>query len=115
MRAALYRLAVRDLLGKYSFSNDVIFNEKMPACLGVPRPIPSSIPDASTLSSARPLRDRPHIRTTAGKAYDAVMELKQFRRDEWQRKVLKNAAVNGGVSCVELMLVILLSMGVRML
>ena len=69
---------VRDFLGKYSFSNDVIFNENMPARLGVPRPIPSSIPDTSTSSSARPLHDHPRIRTNAGKAYDAIMELKQF-------------------------------------
>ena len=84
------------------FSNDVIFNENMPAHLGVPRPIPSSIMDTSTSSSARPLCDHPRVRTNAGKAYDTVMELKQFQCDERQRKVLKNAAANGGVSHVDM-------------
>jgi Reverse transcriptase (RNA-dependent DNA polymerase)/GAG-pre-integrase domain len=93
---------IRDLSGKYSFSNDVIFNENIPARLGVPRPIPSSISDISTPSSARPLCDRPRIRTTAGQSYDAVMELKRFRCEERQRKVLlgNNVAVNGGASVV---------------
>ena len=85
---------VRDLSGKYSFSNDIIFNENVSARLGVSRPLSSSISEISPLPSARPLRDRPRIHTNAGQAYDDIMELKQFRREERQRKLLLE---NGGV------------------
>jgi hypothetical protein len=49
---------VRDLKGKYSFSNDVIFNENLPARMGIPRSLtpPASNPDVP--SSPRVL-DRP--------------------------------------------------------
>ena len=92
---------VRDLSGKYSFSNDVVFNENLPARLGVPRPLPSTslLPDNPLASTSRPLRDRPRIRTAVGQAYDDVMEFKRSRREERQRNVLQLKDVeNGGVT-----------------
>ena len=94
---------VRDLSGKYSFSNDIIFNENLPARLGVSRPLPptSFLPVDSTITTLRPSRDRPRIRTAAGQAYDDVMELKQSRREERKRKMMQltddaNEGANGG-------------------
>ena len=88
---------VRDLAGKYSFSNDVIFNENLPARLGVPRSLPSITPN-STISSPRPLPERSRIRTAAGQAYDDVMELKRYREAERRHRALlqTNDTVNGG-------------------
>ena len=86
---------VRDLAGKYSFSNDVIFNENLPARLGVPRSLPSLPLD--DVPSARPLRQHPRIRTVAGQAYDDVMELKRYRDTERQNRLLsKKHVVDGG-------------------
>ena len=42
---------VRDLTGKYSFSNDVVFNENLSARLGTPRSLAPIIPDDSTVST----------------------------------------------------------------
>ena len=50
---------VRNLSGKYSFFNDVIFNENISARLGVPRSLPSSDVHIPSLSTSRPLHDRP--------------------------------------------------------
>ena len=97
---------VRSLSGKYSFSNDVIFNENISARLGVPRSLPSTMVD-TPLPSSRPLRDRPRIRTAIGQAFDEVLELKRFRRDERQRKMtlkrgdVVDGDVNGGASDVD--------------
>jgi Reverse transcriptase (RNA-dependent DNA polymerase)/GAG-pre-integrase domain len=90
---------VRDLAGKYSFSNDVIFNENLPARLGVPRSLPPLVPDA-VVSPLRPLCERSRVRTTAGQAYDDVMELKRFRNVERERRLLlkRNVAVDGGAT-----------------
>ena len=71
---------VRDLHGKYSFSNDVIFNENSSGRLGVPRPFPSTLESVPSSPSSRPLRDQSRIRTTRGQAYDEVLRLKEFRR-----------------------------------
>ena len=89
---------VRDLSGKYSFSNDVVFNENISARLGVHRPLSSAISDTRSLSSSRPLRDNPRTRTAIGQAYDEVLELKWFRREEQQRKMLlrRDGLGNGG-------------------
>ena len=75
---------VRDLKGKYHFSRDVIFNEDLSGRLGVPRSLPlptlpSSDPSGSSLSS-HPTRDC--VRTTAGRAYDDILKLKELRRVE---------------------------------
>ena len=80
---------VRDLAGKYSFSNDVVFNENLPARLGVPRSLPLPLSDVTVPLSSRLPQDRPRIRTAAGQAYDAVMELKKFRNSERHRRTLK--------------------------
>ena len=62
---------VRDLHGKYSFSNDIIFNETSSGRLGVSRSLSnSSIPLPSATS--RPARVQPCVRTTLGQAYDDV-------------------------------------------
>ena len=73
---------VRDLAGKYSFSNDIIFNENVSACLGVPRPLPASS-DAALPASfpSRPLGERPRIRTALGQSYDDLLVLKHARND----------------------------------
>ena len=88
---------VCDLSGKYSFSNDVVFNENISARLGVPRSLPPAISNTPTISSSRPLRDCPRTRTAVGQAYDDVLELKCFRREERQhRMMLKLNGANGG-------------------
>ena len=100
---------VRDLLGKYSFSNDVIFNENLSARLGVPRSLSSEPSVASSLPPSRPFLDRPRVRTTAGQAYDEVLHLKRLRNEERRRQgSLSNGVTgvdvvaNGGaVPCVD--------------
>ena len=90
---------VRDLQGKYSFSNDIIFNENSSGRLGVPRPL-SAHPDpsASSTSTPRHVRDQPRVRTTLGQAFDEVLRLKAFRRAS--RAQPKSSIVDGvpGVS-----------------
>ena len=92
---------VRDLHGKYSFSNDIIFNEASSGRLGVPRPLPnSSIPLSSAVS--RPTRVQPRLRTALGQAYDDVLRLKEFRRaTRDQKRSLANAGSSGGALCVD--------------
>ena len=77
---------VRDLAGKYSFSNDIIFNENVSARLGVPRPLPASS-DAALPDSfpSRPLSERPRIRTALGQSYDDLLALKHARNDARRR------------------------------
>jgi hypothetical protein len=76
---------VRDLHGKYSFSNDIIFNENLSGRLGVPRSLsPSTNPSVPT--SPRPAREQSRIRTTVGQEYDEVLRLKEFRRAERERR-----------------------------
>ena len=84
---------VRDLHGKYSFSNDVVFNESSSGRLGVPRSLSSSpVQPLVSSSSPRPPSDRPRIRTTMGQAYDEVLRLKEFRRSaREQDRVLATA------------------------
>src|SRR5271168_1174670 len=69
---------VHDLTGKYSFSNDVIFNENLAAHLGVPRSLPPVVLEAVP-SFSRPICERPRICTSMGQAYYDVLELKRFR------------------------------------
>ena len=89
---------VRDLHGKYSFSNDVIFNENTSGRLGVPRPFPSTIDQSvSSSPSSRPTRDQPRVRTTRGQAYDEVLRLKEFRRSARnQTRALVPGDAHGG-------------------
>ena len=90
---------VCDLSGKYSFSNDVVFNENISARLGVPRSLPPAISNTPTISSSRPLRDCPRTCTAVGQAYDDVLEFKRFRREERQhRMMLKLNGANGGAN-----------------
>ena len=77
---------VRGVEGKYSFSNDVIFNENLSGRLGVPRPLLSPLPVISPSSSPRPLRDQPRARTLAGQAFDEVLRLKALRKMERDNK-----------------------------
>ena len=101
---------VRDLKGKYSFLNDVIFDESSSGRLGLPRS-PSSTPllPASPSTSPRPVPTQPHLRTTMGQAYDEVLRLKAFRRAvRVQKRSPTTAAGDGddgvsvpvGVMCV---------------
>ena len=71
---------VRDLHGKYTFSNDVIFNESSSGRLGVPRPFPPSSDKSVSPAASRPVRDQSRVRTALGRAYDDVLCLKEFRR-----------------------------------
>ena len=91
---------VRDLHGKYHFSRDIIFNENSSGRLGVPRPI--SFPtDNSSTPSVRPTRIK--TRTTAGKEFDAVIRLKDFRaaqRTMQQRSQAVDGALHGGADVV---------------
>ena len=92
---------VRDLQGKYSFSNDVVFNENTSGRLGIPRSLPS-LPDQLRVSSpsdftSRPTRMAGRVRTTMGQAYDEVLRLKAFRRTERDRQRSNVAVgVHGG-------------------
>ena len=70
---------VHNLHGKYSFSNDIIFNEHYSGRLGVSRPLLSSTTSpVPPLDLSRPVRDTPRVRTTMGKAFDEVLRLKEF-------------------------------------
>ena len=94
---------VRDLHGKYSFSNDVIFNENLSGRLGVSRPLPSSPPAPPRPPSPRPLRTAPRVRTAAGRAFDADIQLRDSRKAERQRGSLpfvENAQTGGAVGVV---------------
>jgi hypothetical protein len=73
---------VRDLNGKYSFSNDVIFNENLSGRLGIPRSVPNHVPSSSIPSrpvSPRLPRTTPRVRTAAGRAFDATVQLRDSR------------------------------------
>ena len=81
---------VRDLHGKYSFSNDVIFNENVSGRLGVPRQISSPSSTSPRPSSPHLLRTHPHARTAAGEAYDAAVKLRELRRTSRTRSRLQD-------------------------
>ena len=88
---------VRDLHGKYSFSNDVVFNEHYSGRLGVSRPLSSSTAGLPPpLASSRPAQDTPRVRTTMGKAYDEVLRLKEFRRAARENKRLLESDTGSG-------------------
>ena len=90
-----------NLHGKYSFSNDVVFNEHSSGRLGVDRPLPSSSSSPSSLSLTRVARDRPHVRTTRGQAYDDVLRFKELCRLERDKQLsLVTLGANGGVGAV---------------
>ena len=71
---------VRDLKGKYSFSQDVIFNEDLLGRLGIPHSMTGHSVPAPLTSADRPSRDCTH--THAGRAFDEVVCLKEFRKAE---------------------------------
>ena len=77
---------VRSLDGRYSFSNDVIFDENVPGRLGVPRQISSGPPASPLPASPKILPDRPRVRTLAGQNYDEVLRLKALRKVERDKK-----------------------------
>jgi hypothetical protein len=93
---------VRDLKGKYSFSNDIIFNENISGRLGAPRSLTLPLtddPDSTTppTLSVRPTRER--LRTSAGQAFDEVNRLRAFRALERARKRSTSIpALNGGAN-----------------
>ena len=80
---------VRSLEGKYSFSNDVIFNENLSGRLGVPRSMSSPSSPVFPVSP-RVQRAQPRVRTVAGQAYDEVIKLKHLRR------LARNGGAHGG-------------------
>ena len=93
---------VRGLDGKYSFSNDVVFNENMSGRLGVPRPLSSTDPP---VAATRDVRDQPRVRTLAGKAFDEVLRLKALRKLERDKRTVASFAqvdwgTNGGAEVV---------------
>jgi hypothetical protein len=69
---------VQDLKGKYSFSNDVILNENLPARLGVPCTLSSISPDSKMPPSSPHNHDRPYIRMSLGQAYNEVITLNRI-------------------------------------
>ena len=90
---------VRSLDGKYSFSNDVLFNENLSGRLGVPRSLPTDSSPSSPPAAHRPLRNQPRPRTLAGQAYDEVLRLKALRRlerEQQRRPALSVSASHGG-------------------
>jgi hypothetical protein len=95
---------VRDLQGRYSFSNDVIFNENLSGHLGVPRslsPGDTHLPSSPRPHSPRASRDIPHVRTTAGQAFDEVLRLKALRKADRDKKRLEltaSASAKSGIS-----------------
>ena len=90
---------VRSLEGHYSFSNDVVFNENVAGRLGVPRQLSSISSDSTAPPPSRVLRDRPRIRTSAGRDFDEVIHLKALRNAEWDKRLaVPFASVNGGAN-----------------
>jgi Reverse transcriptase (RNA-dependent DNA polymerase)/GAG-pre-integrase domain len=95
---------VRDLHGKYSFSDDIIFNENTSGRLGLPRSLsPSPDPSSDPPLALRPPRDTARVRTTIGKAYDDILRLKAFRRaarDHNRSQLVDVLGTNGGAGGV---------------
>jgi hypothetical protein len=92
---------VRDLHGKYSFSNDVIFNENLSGRLGVPRSIsPSPSPAPLVPSPSRLPRTTPRVRTVAGRAFDAEIRLRESRKVGRDPCLVGNMENGGAVSVV---------------
>ena len=79
---------VRALDGKYSFSNDVIFNKNISGRLGVSRSLALPPVASSSSLSPRPLRDLSRLRTPAGQAFDEVIRLRDFRKLERNKRLL---------------------------
>ena len=77
---------VRNLAGKYSFSNDVIFNETLTGRLGIPTSPSSSSSVDPPASPSRPTRDRPRSHMLAGGAYDEVLRLRDLRKLERDKR-----------------------------
>ena len=73
---------VRDLTGKYSFSNGVIFNENITGHLGVPHSLVSPSSNVSLLPPPHPSHDHLCLCTAAGQAFNNVICLKQFQNKE---------------------------------
>ena len=90
---------VRSLDGRYSFSNDVVFNENLAGRLGPPRQLSSASDVDSLPLSPRALRVRPCVCTSAGKKYDEVLRLKAFRKAERDKSLPASfPSVNGGAN-----------------
>src|ERR1700678_3266963 len=71
---------VRDLKGKYSFSNNVIFNENLSGCLGIEQPLSSSVPARPHRPiSPRLPRMTSRLHTVAGQVYDDAIRLRESR------------------------------------
>ena len=87
---------VRDLKGAVHFSRDVIFNEELSSCLGVPKTI---LPSPDLQMDNHPARER--ILIAAGHAYDEVLRLKESWRLEHAKKALPGVVevtTNGGAA-----------------
>ena len=73
---------VRSLDSHYSFLNDVVFNENVAGCLGVPRQLTSGSSDHSLLPPPHVRHDRPRVRTSVGRDFDEVIRLKALWKAE---------------------------------
>ena len=91
---------VRDLNGKYSFSNDVIFNENVSGRLGIPHPVSSVLVTNHSSESSRLPRNTSRSRTIAGQAYDDMIRLRDLRKTDRLNKNLSIAedVENGGAA-----------------
>jgi hypothetical protein len=93
---------VRDLKGKYHFSHDVIFNEDLSGCLGVPRSIPFKAPPNVPDSLQSPQTAHAHTCTTGGHIYDNIIWLKEARQLEREcRRILAVTGHGGAVVNVD--------------
>ena len=86
---------VCDLHGKYSFSNDIVFNENSSGHLDVSQPLSSLDEPVTSSDPLHPPHDRPCLCTTMGQAYDEVLHLKEFCRSTCDRTC---ALASGGAS-----------------
>jgi hypothetical protein len=79
---------VWDLKGKYFFSNNVIFDENLPARLGVPRTLSYVSPDSKMPPPSSHNYDRPCIHMSLGQVYNEVIALKRSHNESRQCKQL---------------------------
>ena len=92
---------MRDLHGKYSFSNDVIFNENISGRLGVSHPLSHPSPGDPPSASPCPAHDKLHTHMAAGQVYDKVLQLKALRTEERvHRQPSALLALYGGVDTI---------------
>ena len=87
---------VQSLDGKYSFSNDVVFDENLLSHLGVPQSPPSNTLSDSPSVPSQSLHDQPRTCTTAGQAFDDVLRLKALHKVERDKRHFEPFASGNG-------------------